>query len=448
MRLPRSLRSRLTLAFVALSSVVLFVAAAALGVVVRAGVWASIDAAAREEADGLAMVSDLSGLEALTAAVERDARERDLGDHLKFVRVTTPDGRHIVHAETVPPGSEPTDIAGPEGATVGRGKWVYRIAATTDGHGNRIEVGVKVSRVVRRLKHIYTAIAIGALALLGIMSGLAWLITSRATRELESLATEVEALEARTLDRRIRQRGTTEVDGLIAVLNRLLQRLERAVTHLRRFTADAAHELRTPIASLRTRLEVAVGYDQSLTSYRDSLIDALEQTERLGSLAEDLLSLSVIEAGEREREPVHLDAVVREVMHFLEPVAEEQGRLLRCHVEPGIVVRGSASLLKRLLLNLVDNAFRHTAPPAAVEVSVVRANGNAMLEVTDHGHGIAADDLPLVFDRFYRSRVATSRGSGLGLALCQEIARQHSGEIAIRSTVGRGTTVTVALPTH
>jgi len=220
--------------------------------------------------------------------------------------------------------------------------------------------------------------------------------------------------------------------------------------HLRRFTADAAHELRTPVTALRARLEVTIGRAHSPEAYREGLLDALEQTERLGRLTEDLLTLSAVEAGTAGvpsgDETVQLDDLVREVAESLEPVAQEQGRPFTWNASTGVGVRGSSSLLKRLVLNLVDNAFRHTPPTAEVSVTAGTRDGSATVEVTDRGPGIVAADRTLVFERFRRGRGVTTAGSGLGLALCQEIAARHGGQIALDSVPGRGTTVTVILP--
>src|SRR6266480_7847172 len=200
-----------------------------------------------------------------------------------------------------------------------------------------------------------------------------------------------------------------------------------------------------PIAALRAHLEVALARGRSPDGYRNGLLDALEQAERLGRVAADLLTLSAVEAGAGGTDVVRLDAVAREVADFLEPVAQEQGRRFACVSERPVAVCGAPDLLKRLVLNLVDNAFRHTPPSAAVRLAVHSDDGTATIEVNDDGPGIPATDLPQVFERFRRGR-GTTTGTGLGLALCQEIATRHQGRIAIESAPGVGTRVIVTLP--
>jgi len=330
-------------------------------------------------------------------------------------------------------------------ATIGQGRSAYRIIWYAAPGVGWSEIGVRVGREQRTLYRVQLAVGASAALLLGTLALLAWVMTTRATAELGQLAAQLETLEAASLDRRLASGRTAEVDRLVAVLNRLLARLEAAVGHLRRFTADAAHELRTPIAALRAHLEVALARDRSPDGYRNGLLDALEQTERLGRLAADLLTLSAVEAGVGGTDVVRLDNVAREVAEFLEPVAQEQRRRFVCESERPVAVRGAPDLLKRLLLNLVDNAFRHTPPSAAVRLAVRSDDGTATIEVKDDGPGIPAADLPDVFERFRRGRGATA-GTGLGLALCREIATRHHGRIAIESAPGVGTRVIVTLP--
>jgi signal transduction histidine kinase len=314
-----------------------------------------------------------------------------------------------------------------------------------DGCGGVVGVGVR--RYVSTLVRARVAIGVGAAALLLLLGGLAWVVTARATAEIDRLADEVATIEAGSLDRRLQARRTLEVDRLASVLNRVLARLQAAVDHLRRFTAEAAHELRTPVAALRARLEVAIGGPATAEAYRDGLVDALEQTERLGRLAEDLLTLSAVESGvdAGRREPVRLDLLAREVVEELEPVAQEQQRTLGCDAPASVSVRGAPRLLKRVLVNLVDNAFRHTPPGVAVRVAVARRDGGAEVVVEDGGPGMAAEEAARAFGRLVR-RAGDGGRSGLGLALCREIVAAHGGGIALDSAPGRGTRVVVTLP--
>jgi len=450
---PRSLRWQLTLAFTGIAAVVVVAAAVGMLILVEQAVWGPLDAAIEEEAETLARIRNMAPAEELWRAVANIGSETDAPGPGKVIRVTAPGGETRAEAGRMPaPLSNlaPPPVPITQHATIGRGAEAYRVVWYAADGGGWSEVAVHVGARVRMLRRARLAIVGGATVLLATLAILAWAMTTRATSELARVAAELETIEAGSLDRRLVPRRTTEVDRLATVLNRLLVRLEAAMGHLRRFTADAAHELRTPLAALRARLEVTIGRADSPEAYREGLLDALEQTERLGRLTEDLLTLSAVEAGTAGApsgdETVLLDHLVREVAESLEPVAQEQGRPFTWNATTGVGVRGSSPLLKRLVLNLVDNAFRHTPPTAEVSVTARTRDGSATVEVTDRGPGIAPSDRTLVFERFRRGRGVTTAGSGLGLALCQEIATRHGGQIALDSVPGRGTTVTVILP--
>ncbi|HZP42107.1 MAG TPA: ATP-binding protein [Candidatus Binatia bacterium] len=446
----RSLRWRLTLLFTGVAAVVLLAAALEMSSLVEEAAWGPVDAALEEEAETLTILSALGHADELASAVARLADERDLGAG-KFVRVTAADGRLLASAGAVPArlGRSRNPPPPARAFTYTRRGATIRIARHPTPDGGTITIGVGAMRVSRAIRRARLLIAGGSAGVLVVLAVLAWAMAGRATAELGRLAAELETIEAGSLDRRLAPHRTAEVDRLSAVLNRLLARLERAVGHLRRFTADAAHELRTPIAALRAHLEVALAPGRSAETYRDGLLDALEQAERLERLAEDLLALTTVEAGAAERngrlDTVPLDALAREVAEFMEPVAQEQQRPFAVDATSGVAVRGAPDLLKRLLLNLLDNAFRHTPPATAVRLVVRGADDRATIEVCDAGPGIPPEEVPRVFEPFRRGPGAGG-GSGLGLALCREIVARHRGEIAIGRAAEGGARVTVRLP--
>ncbi len=218
------------------------------------------------------------------------------------------------------------------------------------------------------------------------------------------------------------------------------------MAQLRRFTADAAHELRTPLAAMRARLEIALSEDGPTVS-RDSVADALEQAERLGRLAEDLLTLARVEGGaiaSRVMEgSVDLTGLVEEVGTAMAPVAEEQARPFTWRADANLRVTGSEPLLKRVLLNLVDNAFRHTPASARVEIVARHDGSQAVLEIRDDGPGVDPLVRPEMFERF---RHGAGGGSGLGLALVREIVERHRGTVTVEGGATGGTRARVVLP--
>ena len=447
MRWPRSLRARLTAFFLIISGVTILSTVLLMNRVVAQVVWAPLDAELTEEAETLCTLVTSGHLEGLQTTVVGIATERQHGPG-KFVRVLDGAGKVIAEAGPIP--HELRNTAVPmvkQSLSLGHHDMPMRVLSYPLHDDCAGVVGVDVRRQLMTLAKARIAIAISALMLLLALGGVAWLVTARATAEMDRLAAEIATIETGSLGRRLVPRRTLEVDRLASVLNRVLARLESAVTHLQRFTADAAHELRTPVAALRARLEVAIGGPPTVGAYRDGLVDSLEQTERLGRLAEDLLTLSSVEAGGTmpRDEEVRLDLIAREVVEALEPIAQEQGRTIECDAPAPVSVRGAPQLLKRVVLNLVDNAFRHTPAGVPVRVGVARHDGVAAVVVEDRGPGMSAEDRENAFQRFTRGRGATG-GSGLGLALCREIVAAHGGRINLASEPGRGTRVEVELP--
>jgi len=460
--LPRSLRLRLTLTFVALGSVLVVVAALGVGSLLRLAVWRPLDVALEEEAASVILVLHRTEDDAaagaqhlpddkrgeLAATVAQIGAERDLGP-TKFVVVREADGRRIAAHGAVPSSLRAAAIDASNAAQwsfLRVAEHTYRIVEHPTPSGRSVAIGVRADRQLRVLERADFALVLGALLFLLVLGALAWRITSRGTAEIDAIADELESLEADSLDRRVSRRDAIEVDRLAVALNRMLGRLEQAVSHLRRFTADAAHELRTPLAALRARLDAALAREPSVDAFRDGLLDAIEQTDRLSRLAEDLLTLSAVESAESlSTTEVDLSVIANEVAEFLEPVAEEQGRELTLATDRRCIVRGSEKLLKRVLLNLLDNAFRHTPAGKSIAVEVRRGAALVRVAVRDQGQGIAECDVARLFQRFGHSP-SEHAGAGLGLALCQEIVRRHGGRIDLRSALGAGTEVIVELP--
>lgn len=461
MRSPRSLRARLTASFVVLGGLLVVVASIGVSSLLGRAVWRPLDAALEEESVGLALILRADetkppdeewppddGSDDIAVAVAQIGSERDLGP-AKFVAVVDHHGDSLAVHGTIPGGFSPVparDDGLGRAEFLSEGGHLYRVVRHPVPGGGWIAIGVRADRQVQSLARARLALGLGATAFLIVLGAMAWQITTRATSEIDRVASELEALEADSLHHRVAHRDTTEVDRLAGALNRMLARLDHAVSHLRRFTADAAHELRTPLAALRARIEGTLATTPSVDAYRDGLLDALEQTERLTLLAEDLLTLSAVESAESlPNEDVDLTSLAREVCEFLEPVAAEQNRVLAISAEESTLVRGSSKLLKRVFINLLDNAFRHTAMGGRIDVGVSRCGTSIRASVRDEGPGFTPNDPDLLFRRFGHGSSAHA-GAGLGLAICQEIVRKHRGRIEIATAAETGTTVSFELP--
>jgi heavy metal sensor kinase len=288
-------------------------------------------------------------------------------------------------------------------------------------------------------------IAVGLAALLGSF------LAKKAMRPVDQLTQTAHAIGHSTdLSRRLPEPvQRDELGRLAATFNEMLGQLEQAFTTQRRFLADASHELRSPLAAIRTNVEALLrGVDDDPVERNDTLRAIARETDRMGRLVADLLALAHADAGQPlERRTVALDSLLLDVYQqqrrLAGPVRLELGDLEQVQVE------GDPDRLKQLLLNLVDNALRYTQPGGTVELDLVRQDGQAALRVRDDGPGIAPEHLPRIFDRFYRvdrTRARQAGGTGLGLAICKWVAEAHGGRIEVASEPGQGSTFTVLLP--
>jgi two-component system heavy metal sensor histidine kinase CusS len=240
-----------------------------------------------------------------------------------------------------------------------------------------------------------------------------------------------------------------ELRDLVQALNAMLDRLNHAFERLSRFSADLAHELRTPITNLMGETEVALSRERPIEEYRQVLESSMDEYRRLSRLISRMLFLARAEDPGAAIIPVPIEArrLLDEVLAFYEAAGEEQG--VRLSGEADGTLQGDADMLRQALANLVSNALAATPEGGEIIVRVKQGDGHAELEVRDTGRGIPEAELPHVFDRFYRTGEAFARkapGTGLGLALVQSIARLHGGDVRITSEVGKGTRVNLRFP--
>ncbi len=319
------------------------------------------------------------------------------------------------------------------------------------GPGFTVEAAIDRSAeeaVLKSYRYIMWSVLASALAL-SMLGG--HLIARRSLQPVSRLATIIDELSVAHLYRRIADDGwPRELGPLAANFDQLLARLDTSFTRISRFSADIAHELRTPLHILRGEAELALSKLRSDEEYRDCIISATEEYARLMRTVDALLFLARSDSPESflDRQPLVLEEEIRSVCAFYQALADEQDTAL--DVSGTGTIAADAALLRRALGNLLTNALRHTPAGGHISIVIEQTPGHGVtIAVRDTGEGIAAKDLPYVFDRLYRADNARSghgAGAGLGLAIVQSIMQLHGGSATLSSEPGEGTLARLVFP--
>jgi heavy metal sensor kinase len=320
--------------------------------------------------------------------------------------------------------------------------------------GSFVLTGRDLSDVRRNVLGLAGATGAAGLAALLLSLAGGWFLAGRALAPVARISDAAAAMAAGDLTARIAvERTENELEQVASALNQAFDRLHLAVESERRFTADASHELRTPLATLSAEVEWALARDRPPDEYRRSLETIGRAAERMTRMVSRLLALARADtaAVPLERHPVALSAVVADTLSVLQPLAEQKHVTIESDLGAvtAVTVLGDRDRLTDLMTNLCSNAIQYNREGGTVRIDGWAENGDACIRVRDTGSGISAEDLPHVFERFYRAdkaRASHSGGAGLGLAIARSIVEAHGGRIAIESVVGRGTEVTVRLP--
>lgn len=314
----------------------------------------------------------------------------------------------------------------------------------------RVRVGRSTEPLDQKLRDLLWLLALCFVPIVGLAWVAGFVLARRALRPIDAMTDRARNIGAEGLaDRLPVENPDDELGRLATVFNEAFARIEASFDRLRRFTSDAAHELRTPLAALRSVGEVGLSSPAEAEAGREVIASMLEETDRLTRLVDGLLELS---RGDARREPlstetVDLRDVVQAVCDQLGVLASEREQTLVVEGDERAMVSADVPSLRRAIINLVDNAIRHGPPASTIRVIVGSVGGNVVLRVEDEGPGIPAEHQARVFDRFYRVDPARSgSGTGLGLPLAQQAIETAGGSIAIESPPGGGTVCVVTLP--
>ena len=336
--------------------------------------------------------------------------------------------------------------------TEGQGVRLYAAPFNLD---SRTRVAVIVGRLTSEIQDmlsifrviiIYSALAVVLLAGVGGM-----FLANRTLQPVDHITDIAREIGEGDLSRRINIQSEDELGRLASTLNRMIARLEEAFQKQRQFAADASHELRTPLAIIQAESSLALDKKRTQVEYRRSLDLVSQEVTYMSEIIGKLLLLARNDAG---IEPLNLQEVnvkdlFTELSSDVEALAQEKGVAFNLGPMDNLTVKGDRFRLRQLFLNILDNAIRYTPSGGTVSSLLVRKNGSALVSISDTGMGIPAEELPFIFDRFYRVDKARSRpdgGLGLGLAIASSIAKLHGGGIEVESQVGKGSTFQITLP--
>jgi len=452
---PRSIASQLILLFTLAAALLL---ACGLGVfywIVVRHAFAEDNVVLADKVDGLQTSFEQRGGLAAVAAEIDAAGSRQRAPFM--VRVLDPAGATIGQTtgmETLLPANIFPPVASRETAAPSEHRVDGKLFALTTRHahagGQQFTIQVAQDRSsdeqVERKFGILVLVVLSGSILASILIAIP--VTRRGLRPLEEMKRSLERIGPTHLNERVTPANwPRELQPLAIAFDEMLKRLDDSFTRLSQFSADLAHELRTPIANMLGEAQVALSRDRSAAEYRETIESTIGECERLSGIVDNLLFVARADAATEPVERIRFDAraAVEKIAAFYETIAEDRHVAINCSGQGQI--SADPALFERAVGNLVDNALRFTPENGSIQIALAERTNDFEVAVSDNGSGVAPEHLPRVFDRFYRAEPSRgSDGAGLGLALVKSIVDLHGGTARIQSEVGRGTTVRITFP--
>jgi len=374
----------------------------------------------------------------------------------RFIRIRRPDGSVLYLS------GEPTDRAfdpaavpmGPDtpGPVTLGNLLLVRTSAMVDGRRYIVDCGGSKLPDAQVLRGFLVMLGFGLPVILLVVVAGGAVLVRQALAPVRRIIDAAKAITSSNLGQRLPVADTDdELEHLSVVLNQMIGRLEEAFRHAQRFSADASHELRTPLTIMRVELESLTHETALDTPTREKIASILEETERMGKMAEGLLAISRLESGEAVINVSRFDLskLVAATAEQIALLAEEKGIAIRCQAAEPVEVSGDRFRLQQVIVNLLDNAIKYSPAGGNIMLDTRAAGGEALLQVTDQGPGIPPDALPHVFERFFRAdsvRTHSVNGTGLGLSIVRSICLAHGGTVEAANQPGGGCRITVRLP--
>lgn len=420
-----------------------------------------IDVGLKEEADGIAYYARISR-DSLNEYAMHISNERD--DEWasgKYVAILNHTGNLQFRSGSL--ADDYLTLSSGQIKEILSGKTYFKTAKTSKGHLLRIitmpmidsqqliQIGIVVNNNSASKIFLLALTSLGCFAIIGSWFG-GRFMAKKALKPIDCMIKELQKIGTEQLEKRLTiHPAKDEINELSGVVNEMLSRLESSFNKIRQFTTDASHELRTPIAIMKAGIEVALSKERDIHGYQQVLANTLEDLRRLSKIIENLFILAKADAGRYEinKRRMNLNPIITDIAEQLKLIAEPKNISVWIETAEDTFVEGDEVLIRMLLLNLVDNAMKYTPQNGTIKLSIGKDNGWVKIIVEDNGIGISKEDIPHIFNRFYRaSKVRTSNydGGGLGLSICQWIIKSHHGSITVRSELHKGSAFTVALP--
>ncbi len=461
-----SIGLRLTLWYLAIFALGQFVFGAGMWLVLRHHLVSLVDDNLRDQTEDLRRFLESQKTSADLAKFQEEVTETYSQEHAgEYLAIFTSAGDHVYISDFLKEDAFPSRSFARDTDSrpafsfedrVMRGKPLRFFRSSVDTHGFTfvVEMGAPMKEVLATLNTFRNYLLwLAPLVLLAAAAG-GYLLSRRALAPVDALARTARNISGYNLADRLEKLDTAdELQRLSDTLNEMLSRIEKAFQQITQFTADASHELRTPISLIRTEAEVVLRRPRDAEAYRTALQHILNETERTSALIEDLLALARADSGRvsLRSQPVELGALLLECMTEWGPLATAAGHELtfRSQQTGAVWVMADASELGRALTILLDNAIKYTPAPGYVGVSLQERDQVAVVSVSDTGVGIPAVEKSKIFERFYRVDPARGRavgGAGLGLAIARWIVERHGGTILVESEINKGSKFSVQIP--
>jgi heavy metal sensor kinase len=454
----RSLAFRLALVYAATCAILSIAAFFIFYQVMISDMLASADDALTEELKECSLLISSKGVATLKDQI--NSKAQSAGTDKIFFRLLTTEGKEIVSSDLGP--WQGIGISGIALKQVTQDEPVFetfkpagsehtaRVIYGMTGPGMVLQIGRSLKDDEELLEDISQDFRPAIAIVLTLVAIGGWLMARKALSGVREVTQTAMAISQGAMEKRVPLTGRgDEIDRLSQTFNHMLERIQSLITEMREVTDNIAHDLKSPITRMRGIAEVTLTTGRSLAEYRSMAANTIEECDSLLGMINTMLEISEFEAGVATLSITQVDisTLVEEACDLFHPLAEDKGLAIKIKVPPQCLLSGDKSKLQRVLTNLLDNAIKYTPAKGRVTVSVKEEKKGVIIAVSDTGIGIAAHDIPRIFERFYRADKSRSEaGAGLGLSLVLAIVQAHGGDIQINSSPGAGSIFTIVLP--